>query len=163
MSFAKGKYALRISDRSGWAFPYLEMVREWNGAIVHTSEFEPRQPQLGPFRVKADPIALRNPRPARTAPAVTVLLPLNPFRTTASDTTVTVISPSHDRSTGDVVRFRDCIAANGIPKSDLEEADGYTITKIDTNFYSFVSPTAPNLTGDAGGGSVSAGPVTILA
>ena len=163
MPYAKGKYALSISDRSGWQFPYLEMVREWNGAIVHTSEFESKQPQLGPFRVKSDPIALRRARPARTAPAVTVLLPLNPFRTTASDTTVTVISPSHGRSTGDVVRFRDCIAANGIPKSDLEDADGYTITKIDTNFYSFVSPTAPTLTGDAGEGSVSAGPVTIIA
>jgi len=44
--FAKGKYALAISDRSGMAFPYLEMVREWNGALVHFSEFESKQPQL---------------------------------------------------------------------------------------------------------------------
>ena len=39
-SFSQGKYALMISDRSGLAFPYNEMVREWNGAWVHSSEFE---------------------------------------------------------------------------------------------------------------------------
>ena len=44
--FARGKQALAISDRSGMAFPYLEMVREWNGALVHFSEYEAKQPQL---------------------------------------------------------------------------------------------------------------------
>ena len=39
--FAGGKYALAISDRSGMQFPYLEMVKEWTGAWVHISEFEP--------------------------------------------------------------------------------------------------------------------------
>ena len=38
---SKGKNAIFISDRSGMQFPYTEMVREWNGARVHTSEFEP--------------------------------------------------------------------------------------------------------------------------
>ena len=45
-TFSQGKYALAISDRSGMAFPYNEMVREWNGALVHVSEYEPKQPQL---------------------------------------------------------------------------------------------------------------------
>ena len=36
-SYAQGKYALAISDRLGQVFPYREMVREWNGAWVHTS------------------------------------------------------------------------------------------------------------------------------
>ena len=40
-TFSQGKYALAISDRSGMAFPYNEMVREWNGAWVHMSEYEP--------------------------------------------------------------------------------------------------------------------------
>jgi hypothetical protein len=44
--FARGKQALAISDRSGLRFPYTEMVREWNGSLVHYSEFEPKQPQL---------------------------------------------------------------------------------------------------------------------
>ena len=36
-----------ISDRSGMAFPYREMVKEWNG-FVHKSEFEAKHPQLFP-------------------------------------------------------------------------------------------------------------------
>ena len=38
MAYAKGKYAQAISDRSGMAFPYNEMVREWNGMLVHKSD-----------------------------------------------------------------------------------------------------------------------------
>ena len=34
-SYARGKYAQAISDRSGQAFPYREMVKEWNGSFVH--------------------------------------------------------------------------------------------------------------------------------
>ena len=44
--FATGKYAKAISDRSGMEFPFKEMVREWNGSLVHISEYEPKQPQL---------------------------------------------------------------------------------------------------------------------
>ena len=43
---ATGKYAKAISDRSGMEFPYNEMVKEWNGAFVHKSEFEAKHPQL---------------------------------------------------------------------------------------------------------------------
>ena len=60
--FAKGKYALSISDRSGQAFPYLEMVKEWNGSLVHISEYEPKSPQLDPKVYGGDPQALRNTR-----------------------------------------------------------------------------------------------------
>ena len=63
-SFAQGKYALMISDRSGQAFPYNEMVREWNGAWVHTSEFEKKSPQLQPKPTSADPQALQHARPS---------------------------------------------------------------------------------------------------
>ena len=35
MAFAKGKYAKAISDRSGMEFPYREMMKEWNGMLVH--------------------------------------------------------------------------------------------------------------------------------
>ena len=38
--YASGKHALAISDRSGMAFPYTEMVREWNVSLVQVSEFE---------------------------------------------------------------------------------------------------------------------------
>ena len=60
--FATGKRALAISDRSGMAFPYEEMVKEWNGSLVHYSEFEPKQPQIRRRRNQADAIALQNPR-----------------------------------------------------------------------------------------------------
>jgi hypothetical protein len=62
MSFASGKRSKAISDRSGQAFPYREMVKEWNGSLVHISEFEPKHPQLDPPYHKADPVALQNPR-----------------------------------------------------------------------------------------------------
>ena len=77
--FAKGRRALAISDRSGAAFPYREMVKEWTGAFVHESEFEPKQPQLEPHPVGADPQGLMNARPARTEFPVQDFLSNNPF------------------------------------------------------------------------------------
>jgi len=62
MSYAQGRRSMAISDRSGQAFPYKEMVREWTGALVHTSEFEPKHPQIRRKRVVGDAIALQNPR-----------------------------------------------------------------------------------------------------
>ena len=66
--YASGKFAQRISDRSGMAFPYNEMVQEWNGSWVHYTEFEPKHPQLDPPYHPADPSAIRDPRPARQEP-----------------------------------------------------------------------------------------------
>ena len=63
MAYAKGKRAKAISDRSGMAFPYNEMVKEWNGSFVHKSEFEPKHPQIRRKHIKADAIALANARP----------------------------------------------------------------------------------------------------
>jgi hypothetical protein len=63
--WATGKSSLAISDRSGMAFPYNEMVKEWNGSLVHYSEFEPKHPQIRRKRVVADAIALQNTRPQR--------------------------------------------------------------------------------------------------
>ena len=62
MARARGKHSKAISDRSGVAFPYKEMVKEWNGSLVHISEFEPKHPQLDPPYHKTDAIALKNPR-----------------------------------------------------------------------------------------------------
>ena len=59
--YATGKYARAISDRSGMEFPYREMVREWNGAFVHVSEYEPKQPQLEPKPISGDGVALNKP------------------------------------------------------------------------------------------------------
>ena len=60
--FATGKNSKAISDRSGMEFPYREMVKEWNGSLVHISEFEPKHPQIRRRRTVADAIALQNSR-----------------------------------------------------------------------------------------------------
>ena len=162
MAYAKGKYAKFISDRSGMEYPYNEMVIEWNGARVHTSEFEPKTPQDKPHKHKADAESLQFPRPARTESAVATLLPLNPFRFTASSTTVSVFEPDHGRSSSDTVRFRDVRGSLfGASITELEDSDGYSITKTDDDFYTFTVSTAPGITGNGGGGYASAGPATL--
>ena len=106
--YAAGKYALAISDRSGMVFPYDEMVREWNGFLVHTSEYEPKQPQLQPKPVGSDPQALYNPRPQPASKTSLILLDNNPFTSViySGTTYVNVFSRDHQRAAGSVVRFR---------------------------------------------------------
>ena len=60
--WATGKRSQAISDRSGMAFPYTEMVKEWNGSLVHISEFEPKHPQIRRRHATSDAIALQNSR-----------------------------------------------------------------------------------------------------
>ena len=106
--YASGKRSLAISDRSGMAFPYTEMVREWNGSLVHTSEYEPKQPQLEPKPVGSDPQALFNPRPQPESKTSLILLNPNPFTTIIYSGVVylNVFSEDHQRKAGDIVRFR---------------------------------------------------------
>ncbi len=150
--YASGKYAYAISDRSGLKFPYDEMVREWNGSLVHTSEFEPKQPQLEPKPVGSDPQALFNPRPQPASKTSLTLLGPNPFTTViyGGTTYVNVFSEDHQRAAGSIVRFRGApivtVAGPGgvnaddiknlqqfatIPTfdnvSDLNNANGFTI------------------------------------
>jgi len=147
--YASGKYAYAISDRSGMRFPYSEMVREWNGSLVHFSEFEAKQPQLQPKPVGSDPIALFNPRSQPASVASLILLDNNPFTSIiySGTTYVNIYSEDHQRKAGDVVRFRGppevTSAGSGgadarnlqsftnIPTfdnvSDLNNANGFTI------------------------------------
>jgi len=120
-SFSSGKHALMISDRSGVAFPYREMVQEWTGMWVHTSEFEPKQPQLEPRPIVGDPQGLPHIRPSRKAFATPVVLNNNPFTTTASNTSVTVKCENQPWSTNDYIRFTNVErAVGGVAKSTLE-------------------------------------------
>ena len=119
-SFSSGKYALAISDRSGMAFPYDEIVTEWNGAFVHFSEFEPKQPQLEPTPVSADPQGLENARPARTEFPTEDFLPKNPF-VTASNTTLKINFPNGDLQVNDFARFRNVkFPVGGVAVSTLQ-------------------------------------------
>ena len=70
MPNASGKHSKAICDRSGLAFPYKEMKKEWNGSLVHKSEFEAKHPQENPSTHKADGESLENARPARKEPVV---------------------------------------------------------------------------------------------
>ena len=162
MAFAKGKHSKAISDRSGLEFPYVEMVKEWNGMLVHTSEYEPKQPQLDPKPKGSDPQGLLNARPARTETSVPRLLPLNPFTITNASQIVKVNEPNHGRSTSDRVRFRDAQNVANITPAIINLDAGYVITKTDDNNYTFDSGNAANKTVSGGGGSAFAGPVTVI-
>ena len=122
-SFAQGKFALAISDRSGMAFPYNEMVREWNGALVHMSEYEPKQPQLEPKPTNADPQALKRARPARTEFATEDFLPENPFTTGAGGSLLglKIDFPNGNLQVNDFVRLRNVKApVGGVAVSTLQ-------------------------------------------
>ncbi len=67
---ATGKNSYAISDRSGLRYRYQDMRREWTGALVGKDEFEPKHPQLGPFKEVSDAESLFNPRPDRVEPQV---------------------------------------------------------------------------------------------
>jgi len=101
--FANGKYAQFISDRSGMAFPYLEMVREWTGARVHVSEYEPKQPQVDPRPHGADAQALPNARPRSPGVPTADFLPNNPFKLLSSK--IDVSHPNSEIQVGDQVRL----------------------------------------------------------
>ena len=119
-TFSQGRWALMISDRSGLAFPYQEMVREWNGAWVHYTEFEPKSPQLSPKPTSAAPQALQHARPARTEFATEDFLPSDPF-STASNTTLTFSFPFGGLAVNDQVRFTDVKeAVGGVSVQQLE-------------------------------------------
>ena len=105
--FAKGKFALAISDISGQAFPWNEMVTQWNGLFVHYSEFESKQPQLDPKPSQADPTALPKTRPQQSPADALRFLEFNPLVTyAAASGIINVKSLDHQRSYGDTVRFR---------------------------------------------------------
>ena len=183
---ATGKHSKAISDRSGFEFPYREMVTEWNGAFVHKSEFEAKHPQIELKAVYGDIQGLMNARPDRAENAVATILKPNPFETiAASSGIINVSESSHGRSTGDTVRFRGSpstagtfgnpASVDGITGSNIAKAAGYSITvgKRDssgtitrtTDFYHFTVDTNTATSGGKSGGgeNCSAGPTTLTA
>ena len=75
--FASGKYAYRISDRSGFRYRLKDTRKEWNGSIVGKDEYEEKHPQLEPLKTRADAQAIKDARPDRTETSVPNILPLN--------------------------------------------------------------------------------------
>ncbi len=141
--YASGKRSWAISDRSGLRFPYTEMVREWNGMLVHTSEYEPKQPQLEPKPQSPDGVALLHVRTDRNEPATTVRIPDDGFETyEAGSGIINVFSPGHGLTDNTTYRFRgppttsagtgSFVYSNpedfdGILGSNIAKAAGYTI------------------------------------
>ena len=171
--YASGKHSLGLSDRSGRAYPLRVMLKEWNGSLVGPDEYESKQPQIEPKRVISDPQALRNARPDRTEPEVAALLTLNPFQSSTSGSAViTVTEPGHGYSTGDTVRFRTVEAFDGFTEAVLESSSGYSVTvptdsqgDPETDIYTFSASSGTATVGSisGGGGTASAGPVTLPA
>jgi glycine cleavage system aminomethyltransferase T len=116
---------------------------------------------LEPKPHSADAQGLLNARPARTEPAVARLLTLDPLKITDGSQTITVFEENHGRSTSDVVRFRNGEGQFGISSSDINNASGFTITKVDANNYTFTASGTATATTNIGGGSITAGPVTL--
>ena len=165
-NYASGKKAKAISDRSGMAFPYSEMLKEWNGSFVHKSEFESKHPQIEPNIHKADAQGLLNARPDRVETAAPNLLKTNSFKTGTSGTSaITVTEVNHGRSSSDTVRFRDAKSFDGITATNINRDAGYTITVVDTDTYTFTVSTDTATTGSINGGGFRAyaGPATIVA
>ena len=164
MAQARGKYAKAISDRSGLEFPYNEMVKEWNGHLVHKSEFEAKHPQLELRSRSGDSQGLFNARPARTENEVAAMLGNNPFSITSGSQTITVTELNHGRSSGDTVRFRNIIGSpGGIAFTTYENSSGFSITVTTSDKYTFTLGATPSITEESGGPTVSAGPVTLTA
>ena len=180
-NYASGKRSKAISDRSGMEFPYKEMVREWNGSLVHISEFEPKQPQLEPKPHGADAISLQHVRTDRTEPATTVRIVDNGFETyEAGSSIINVFSPGHGLTDNTVYRFRgppttsagsgfvyaDPESFDGISGSNIAKAAGYTIRTgkykngardassdyLATNFFFFTVDTNTATSGNIKGG-----------
>ena len=164
MAFTRGKYAKAISDRSGMEFPYNEMVKEWNGHLVHKSEYEAKHPQLELRSRSGDAQGLRDVRPDRTENEVAAMLGNNPFSITASSQTITVTEINHGRTSGDTVRFRNVQGSPGnVAFSTYENSSGFSITVTTTDKYTFSLGSTPSVTEEGGGPTVSAGPVSLSA
>jgi len=189
MAFARGKYAKAISDRSGMEFPYREMMKEWNGMLVHRSEYEAKHPQLEVRGTGAEGHGLEHVRPAREENEVARRLDPNPFSTiAASSGIINVFEKSHGRDTDDTVRFRgpiyttsdadayqNPVGFDGITGANLAYSSGYSITvgKRDSSgdidntedYYHFTVNTNTATTGavSGGGNNCSAGPATLSA
>ena len=86
----------------------------------------------------------------------------DPFSTTASSTTITVTENNHGRTSGDTVRFRNVRGSpGGVAFTAYEASSGFSITVTTTDKYTFTLGSTPSITEEAGGPTVSAGPVTI--
>jgi hypothetical protein len=137
--FAQGRYSLAISDISGQAFPWNEMVTQWNGLFVHFSEFESKQPQLDPKPSAADPTALTTTRPQQDSPDSLRFLSFNPISTlSAGSGIINIFEENHGRQYGSFVKFRGPSGIAGV-FNNIANIDGITGAQIcDLNGFTII-------------------------
>ena len=81
---------------------------------------------------------------------------------TAGSGTISVYEPSHGRTTGDNVVFRNVDGSpGGLNFSVFENTSGFSITVTGTDNYTFALGLTPTVTERSGGMTVTAGPVTL--
>jgi hypothetical protein len=144
-SFSTGKNALSISDRSGLAFPYNEMVTEWNGSRVHYTEFESKHPQLLARTHRGDRTALQFARPDRVEPPVPQLLTDNALQAGPTDSEIiTVTLPGHGYKVSDIIRINGAVSffptypqVSHLEDDDINIAAGHTVTAVTPNTFDF--------------------------
>jgi len=115
-----------VSDRSGFVYPANEIVRQWDGLLVHKDEEEPRHPQEF-VRGVVDDYAVRNPRPRA------------PYEATASEQVFSLYIVDRDGvqivdRDGEFIRTRalDLAAGDNIFQADVGSVKA--ISRIDVTF-----------------------------
>lgn len=118
--YGKNQPHKMVSDRSGQVFPANEIVRQWDGLLVHKDEEEPRHPQEF-VRGVVDDYSVRNPRPQQN-----FLFTLSTGNTaTASSNLVTRDGDNLVTRDGDTLRSRGetFTASDDIVNVDLSDLD----------------------------------------
>lgn len=78
----------------------------------------------------------------------------NPLDTTSGSAVVTVTDTGHGAETGDFIVIAQATAVGGITADTLNRLEGYQITKVDDNSYTFEAATTASSTATGGGTSI---------
>jgi hypothetical protein len=163
MAFAAGKLTWAICDTCGQRYRLKQLKEQWDGFMACPECFDLKQPQLDPPPIGEDPQAVRNPRPDRTEPAPVSMLTNDPLLSTQGSAVIKVFQDDHGKSTGDKVRFRNTEDFDGFTTGTLQDPDGYSITKVDDDTYTFTAVSGTGTVGARGGGPfVAVGPAQAL-
>ena len=76
----------------------------------------------------------------------------NPLTTANGDATVTVADTGHGAETGDFIVIENASAIGGISADNLNRPEGFQITKLNNNSYTFEAPVNASSTVSGGGG-----------
>ena len=77
----------------------------------------------------------------------------NPLAVADESTTVTVTDNGHGASNGDFIIINSAATTGGITAANFNRLEGYQITVVNANSYTFTAPTAATSTVSAGGGT----------